>query len=200
MPCLDVVVNCPVHDSFRVQQVAGMFDVPLAEKASERFEADVPGVNENWQIGLIVGPSGSGKSTIAHRAFAAKMYSQDEWPTDRAVVDCFGELSVRHVVELFTAVGFGSPPSWIKPYQVLSNGERFRCDLARALATSVSAPGFAAGSPQNPPAEPGAVDYPPSNTSGREPTANSRQPIVVFDEFTSVVDRNVAKVCSAAIA
>lgn len=134
MPCLDVVVSCPIHDSFRVQQVAGMFDVPLAEKATERFEADVPGVNEEWQIGLIVGPSGSGKSTIARRAFANALYSAQEWPADRAVVDCFGELSVRHVVELFTAVGFGSPPSWIKPYHVLSNGERFRCDLARALS------------------------------------------------------------------
>jgi ATPase subunit of ABC transporter with duplicated ATPase domains len=127
-----------------------MFDVPLAEKASERFEADVPGASENWQIGLIVGPSGSGKSTIARRAFAAKLYSADEWPTDRAVVDCFGELSVRHVVELFTAVGFGSPPSWIKPYHVLSNGERFRCDLARALSTSLSAPGSAGGHAKNP--------------------------------------------------
>jgi ABC-type glutathione transport system ATPase component len=26
-----------------------------------------------------------------------------------------------------------SPPSWIKPYSILSNGEKFRCDLARAL-------------------------------------------------------------------
>src|SRR6185369_14833081 len=30
-------------------------------------------------------------------------------------------------------------------------------------------------------------------------TLDSRQPVVVFDEFTSVVDRTVAKVCSAAI-
>jgi GNAT superfamily N-acetyltransferase len=185
MPCFDVVVTCPVHDSFRVQQVAGMFDVPLAEKASKHFQADVPGINKTWQIGLIVGPSGSGKSTIARSAFASKMYSADEWPTDRAVVDCFGQLSVRHVVELFTAVGFGSPPSWIKPYHVLSNGERFRCDLARALAKSYQL---------------SAVGDQPIQTSGREPTANSRQPLVAFDEFTSVVDRNVAKVCSSAIA
>ena len=141
MPSLNVVVSCPVYDSFRVQQVAGMFDVPLAEKASERFEADVPGANENWQIGLIVGPSGCGKSTIARRAFADKMYRANEWPTDRAVVDCFSELPVRYVVELFTAVGFGSPPSWIKPYHVLSNGERFRCDLARALGKGFVAKG-----------------------------------------------------------
>ena len=61
----DATVSCPVRDSFRVQQVAGMFGLPLAERAVERFEVDVPGANENWQIGLIVGPSGSGKSTIA---------------------------------------------------------------------------------------------------------------------------------------
>ncbi len=134
MPSLDVVVSCPVYDSFRVQQVAGMFDVPLAEKATERFEVDIPGRDEEWQIGLIVGPSGSGKSTVARHAFAGDVYGSPDWPTDRAVIDCFGNLSMRHVVDLFTAVGFGSPPSWIKPYHVLSNGERFRCDL-RASAS-----------------------------------------------------------------
>ncbi len=184
MPSLDVVVSCPVYDSFRVQQVAGMFDVPLAEKATARFEVDVPGEDEEWQIGLVVGPSGSGKSTIANRAFGTDLYGNADWPADRAVIDCFGNLSVRHVVDLFTAVGFGSPPSWVKPYHVLSNGERFRCDLARALSKCLAAHGLgsaAAGSAR------GSSDLP--------------QPaLVAFDEFTSVVDRNVAKVCSAAIA
>jgi GNAT superfamily N-acetyltransferase len=187
----DVTVTCPVHDSFRVQQVAGMFDVPLTAKATERFQVQLPDDSEPWQIGLIVGPSGSGKSTVAGRAFASELYRGADWPTDRAVVDCFGDLSVRHVVGLFTAVGFGSPPSWIKPYHVLSCGERFRCDLARALAQGhrLSAIGRQPdGSHQ------------PEGSSGREPTAESRRPIIVYDEFTSVVDRNVAHVCSAAIA
>ncbi len=133
MPRFDVVVSCPVHDSFRVQQVAGMFDVPLAEKATERFCAELPTDLDDWQIGLIVGPSGSGKSTVARHAFGDHLYRESAWPADRAVIDCFDDLPVRTVVELFTAVGFGSPPSWIKPYQVLSCGERFRCDLAKAL-------------------------------------------------------------------
>jgi GNAT superfamily N-acetyltransferase len=186
MPTIDITVSCNVHDSFRVQQVAGMFDVPLAEKASEHFQADVPGVREEWQIGLIVGPSGSGKSTIARRAFAPDLYSSVDWPADRAVVDCFGELSVRHVVELFTAVGFGAPPSWVKPYQVLSNGERFRCDLARSLARGLGTGGWGLE----------------KRTVGilQPPAPSPQAPLVVFDEFTSVVDRNVAKVCSAAIA
>jgi GNAT superfamily N-acetyltransferase len=188
MPTIDITVSCPVHDSFRVQQVAGMFDVPLADKATERFRVELPDLAEEWQIGLIVGPSGSGKSTIARQAYAAEtnsaLYAGADWPSDRAVVDCFGDVSMRHVVDLFTAVGFGSPPSWIKPYHVLSGGERFRCDLARALSE-----GF----------RPSAIGCQPESP-GREPIVDSRQPLVVFDEFTSVVDRNVAKVCSAAIA
>ncbi len=185
MPKLDLTVSCPVHDSFRVQQVAGLFDIPLAEKAEERFEVELPELGDPWQIGLVVGPSGSGKSTVARRAFADELYEGMDWPADRAVVDCFGEMSVRHVVELFTAVGFGSAPSWVKPYHVLSCGERFRCDLARALAEGYRL---------------SAVGYQPEEPSRREPRADSRQPLVVYDEFTSVVDRNVARVCSAAIA
>ncbi len=75
MPSIDVIVRCQVHDSFRVQQVAGMFDVPLAAEQTERFTAELPGLDEAWEIGLIVGPSGSGKSTIARR----------QWPAEYAV-------------------------------------------------------------------------------------------------------------------
>lgn len=173
MSSFDVVVDCPVHDSFRVQQVAGMFDVPLCERATERFQVELPTEDASWQIGLIVGPSGSGKSTVARHAFAEDLYQEQDWPTDRAVIDCFDELPIRDVVSLFTAVGFGSPPSWIKPYHVLSCGERFRCNLAKALG------------------------MPPTESAQAGPPA---QKTVVYDEFTSVVDRTVAKVCSAAIA
>src|SRR6202008_4119129 len=37
-------------------------------------------------------------------------------------------------------------------------------------------------------------------SSGPRPSTLDPRPLVVFDEFTSVVDRTVAKVCSAAIA
>ena len=184
MPSVDVVVSCPVYDSFRVQQVAGMFDVPLAEKATERFAVELPGDDEAWDVGLIVGPSGSGKSTVAANFYGSRLYRGAEWPDDRAVIDCFGDVPLRHAVELFTAVGFSSPPSWVKPYRVLSCGERFRCDLARALAGS------------------GAVAL--KEGVNRDPvgerSAGASRLTVVFDEFTSVVDRNVARACSHAIA
>lgn len=160
---LAVAVNeCPVFDSFRVQQIAGMFDVPLAEKCRQEFSVEVPGLDEEWQIGVIVGPSGSGKSTIASNVFGDALYHGEEWAPDKAVIDGFDQAaSIKDVTHLLTAVGFSSPPSWVKPYHVLSNGEKFRCDLARSLAGD--------------------------------------RPVIAFDEFTSVVDRTVAKIGSAAV-
>jgi GNAT superfamily N-acetyltransferase len=148
-----------------------MFDVPLSRRLTEQFSVEVPELDDDWRIGLIVGPSGSGKSTIARKLFADSSTNPPTWPKDRAVVDCFGDVSIKKITSLLTAVGFGSPPSWIKPYGVLSGGEKFRCDLAQALAATL-----------------------------RETGQDSERSLVVFDEFTSVVDRNVARIGSAALA
>jgi ABC-type ATPase with predicted acetyltransferase domain len=71
------------------------------------------------------------------------------------------QLSVDEITRMFNSVGFSSPPSWLKPYRVLSNGEKMRVDLARALLSDLD--------------------------------------LIVFDEFTSVVDRDVAKIGSFAV-
>jgi len=169
MPLTTIEVACPLRSSFRVQQIAGMFDVPLADKLVERFEVELPDDDEPWDIGLIVGPSGSGKSSVARSRFASAIVADRPWPRDRAVIDCFDALPIKQAVGLLTSVGFGSPPSWIKPYEVLSGGEKFRCDLARALAAGCGA-------------------------------KHGEKPLVVFDEFTSLVDRAAAQVGSAAVA
>lgn len=174
-------LSCPVYDSFRVQQLAGMFDVPLAKKLHEQIRVELPDLSTPWRIGLIVGPSGSGKSALARRLFGKRLAVGGEWPTEQAVIDGFGDLPVRQITGLLTAVGFSSPPSWVKPYAVLSGGEKFRCDLARALASNLIAPPADAETDEFELTEPGT-------------------PLVAFDEFTSVVDRNVAQIGSAAIA
>lgn len=171
MPNVDITVTCPVYDSFRVQQVGGMFDVPIAAKSQRQFHLEMPDWGDSWRVGLIVGPSGSGKTTVARHLFGDRLERRRDWPSDRAVIDGLGDRPIKGITGLFTAVGFSSPPSWIKPYAVLSNGEQFRCDLARALAEANAAA-------EQDPAE---------------------LPLVAFDEFTSVVDRNVARAVSAAV-
>ncbi len=61
------------------------------------------------------------------------------WLTDRSLVDAFpAELSIREITGLLSSVGFSSPPSWLKPFQVLSQGEQFRARLARSMAEAVA--------------------------------------------------------------
>jgi GNAT superfamily N-acetyltransferase len=178
--------SSPVYPSFRVQQVAGLFDVPLAARSEVSFTIEMPPLAEDWTIGAIVGPSGSGKTTVARRLFGSAYYRVGDWPHDRAVVDGFGPHRLKDITAMLTAVGFSSPPAWIRPYHALSNGEQFRCDLARALLGS-SCRGD----------EPAATASPNNNQAAATQETKS---LVVFDEFTSVVDRTVAQFGSAAVA
>jgi hypothetical protein len=91
------------------------------------------------------------------------------WPRDQSIVDAFPEsLSIKEVTALLSAVGFSSPPAWLRPYHVLSTGQQFRVLLARLLADALAKP---------------EVD----------------RPLLVLDEYTSVVDRTVAQIGSAAL-
>lgn len=161
MPNFDLVVECPVSRTPRTQQLEGMFDVPPAKKLRLAWKVEMPIEERDWTVGCIVGPSGCGKTLIARRAFGKAVDRRLKWGS-RAVIDEFaGKLSMETITSACSAVGFNTIPSWMKPFRVLSNGERFRVELARRLL------------------EGGAL--------------------VVVDEFTSVVDRQVAKITSHAV-
>jgi ABC-type lipoprotein export system ATPase subunit len=158
-----IVVSSDVKRSARVVQMEGIFDVAPSKRSECRWEVELPIEARDWNIGLIVGPSGCGKSTIARKLWPAELAAHYGWPSDQSILDAFPEpMSVKDIIELLSSVGFSSPPSWVRPFAVLSNGEQFRVALARVLAESPE--------------------------------------LAVVDEFTSVVDRTVAQVGSAALA
>ncbi len=131
----EITVSSDVVRSPRVAQVEGLFDVPPAERSELRWSADLPIEDKPWNVGLIVGPSGCGKSTVARHFFKEPMARTFDWPADRSLLDAFPKaMGVKDVVELLCSVGFSSPPSWVRPFHVLSNGEQFRVSLARLLA------------------------------------------------------------------
>jgi len=192
MPIHNIRLQAPLLDSFRVHQVAGLFDVPLDEKLQHSLTAELPGFDEDWTIGAIVGPSGSGKTTLARAAYGDALYEPKEWSADAAIIDGLGNASLKTIARVLTAVGLGSVPTWLKPYRVLSTGERFRADLARAVLEAGDW-GLEAGEFRP------ALQYRPSITpSSPKPLAPSPS-LLVIDEFTSTLDRTVANTMSAAL-
>ena len=163
-----ITVESPVVESPRVQQVCGLFDLAPEKTSRLHWEVSLPLDERPWNIGLITGPSGCGKSTIARHFWPRETLKSAAltWPRDRALLDAFPETaSIKEVTALLSAVGFSSPPAWLRPFHVLSTGQQFRVTLARLLAEALAEP-----------------------------------QLVVLDEYTSVVDRTVAQVGSAAAA
>jgi len=153
--------SCTDFNSYRSARVKSLFNCESG--ANFLLEADLPIEDREWKIGLVVGPSGSGKTSIGRKIFDQdKILDLSEgWPDRRPIIDGMpGEFD--QAVAAFSAVGLGSVPAWLRPYSVLSNGEKFRAGLARVIC---QAPGEA-----------------------------------VIDEWTSVIDRQIARVGSLAFA
>lgn len=131
---MKIQVVSPVKRSGRVMQVEGMFDVPPEKKQVLSWDVDLPLHEREWNVGLIVGPSGAGKSTIARHLWPEQMSRSYKWDVERAIIDAFPAMPIKDVIGLITAVGLGSPPSWLRPFHTLSTGEQFRATVARALA------------------------------------------------------------------
>lgn len=159
MPTFDIIKEIKPNKTFRVASIIGKFDLQ-SEHIIERFQGNID-INENWQIGLIVGKSGTGKTTIAKQLFENAYITNFEYNAETILDDMPKECSLEQITNAFNSVGFSSPPSWLKPYSVLSNGQKMRVDLARAILED--------------------------------------NDFFVFDEFTSVVDRNVAQIGSFAM-
>lgn len=156
----NIIKETKPKETFRVSSVLNAFDLSI-DKVKEHFEGNIDIEDKEWNIGLIVGSSGTGKSTIAKELFPDTYIFEQIYSNGSVIDDMPKDKSVKEITKAFTSVGFASPPSWLKPYSVLSNGEKMRCDLAKSIL--------------------------------------EEREIVVFDEFTSVVNREVAKTGSFAI-
>lgn len=145
----DSSLTSAVQPSKITEEACSPFDFTQTE-FSEFFPWKRPTLPENWGIGVIVGASGSGKSLLLKEFGEVEI---PKWKSDTSIVAHFD--SSNEAVNLMYAVGLSSVPTWVKPFNVLSNGEQFRANLARSLKDNQ-----------------------------------------VVDEFTSVVDRNVAQSAS----
>lgn len=152
-------VETKLSTSVRARQLSSMFDAPPSEKCRLEWDLDIDLEGAPWQVGLVTGPSGSGKTTLMR-----ELWGEPEplaWDSLSVIDDFPKALTTEEVAAVCQAVGFNTIPAWMRPYGVLSNGEKFRVELARRLI------------------------------SGGD--------LVVMDEFTSVVDRQVAQIGAHAV-
>lgn len=131
MQNFNIIKKSNIEETYRVARIMADFDVKQ-EHTQEIFQGTIK-FPEKWNIGLIVGASGTGKSTIAKELFEDCYIKSFEYNSKSVIDDMPKNISIDDIEKMFYTVGFGSVPSWLKPYNVLSNGEKMRVDLARAL-------------------------------------------------------------------
>lgn len=117
-------------------------------------------IDFEWNIGVIYGGSGSGKSTLLKQFGEIKDVLFDN---SKSLISNFDWLEPIDAANLLTSIGLSSVPTWLRSYNILSNGEQYRARMAYLIGK----------------AEIGDI--------------------ILIDEFTSVVDRDVAKAMSFSI-
>ena len=161
MPSIDLVIDYEISRSIRCRQLEAMFDVPPKDIGQIVWKGDLPIDDMSWKVGLIVGPSGSGKTTISTKLFGDDHLKPLCWGAGAVIDDFDPDISIEQIAKVCQSVGFNTVPAWLRPYSVLSTGEKFRVEMARRLIEG--------------------------------------QELIVMDEFTSVVDRQVAKIGAHAV-
>jgi ABC-type dipeptide/oligopeptide/nickel transport system ATPase subunit len=160
---VDVKHTTKDFTSYRAQRVKSLFNAETGANWAHQANIDIEDLD--WSVGLIVGTSGSGKTSIGRQFFGHDkihdLYSG--WDCSKPIVDCIlpdGDFNTA--TGALASVGLGDVPSWLRPFNALSNGQQFRAGLARLVTEAPNE--------------------------------------VVVDEFTSVIDRQIAKVGALAFA
>lgn len=155
----EIVKQWNMSKTFKAKQVAWNFDFQ-DETIVEKFtwSIDIEWMARN--IWLIVWNSWTWKTTIAKELFWNNIHNFTQYNSDKSILDDI-ELNAEETTKLFCNVWLWSVKTRFKNYNVLSNGERMRFELAYILA--------------------------------------NKEKEVVYDEFTSVVDRTIAKTMSLCI-
>lgn len=158
---MEIVLKSNVNRDEYTDYIQDHFDLSVGDIA----EVHIPN-NLNlsrlgdWNIGVICGASGSGKSTILHSLGEIK---EVEFDNNKPLISNFSPMTPQEASQILCAMGLASVPTWIRPYSSLSNGEKYRAEVAKRISSEIG------------------------------------EGIILVDEYTSVVDRNVAKSMSNAL-
>lgn len=159
-----IVLTSNVKQDEYTEYIADNFDLHISDTSTVVIpnKLDIDHLNYYWNIGVICGASGSGKSTILkHLAKSSNTtIASPLFDNSKCLISNFDNMTPKDATMLLSQIGLASVPTWIRPFNVLSNGEQYRASLAKAISDAKD------------------------------------DKIIFVDEYTSVVDRNVAMAMS----
>jgi len=138
------------------------FDIQNKEESNIIIEANLEHIGNKWNIGVVYGGSGTGKTTILKNYFKKEM-DKSYFDNSKSLISNFDWLEPKEATFLLSAMGLSSVPTWLRPFNTLSNGEQYRANLAYIVGSA------------------------------------KENETILIDEYTSVVDRDVAKAMSNAL-
>ncbi len=152
--------NKIINDKY-TEYVFESFDIQNKEETTVKIPINFSECKTfDWNIGVIYGGSGTGKTTLL-KEFGE--LSIDKFDEQKPLISNFDWLEPKEATFLLSAMGLSSVPTWLRPFNLLSNGEQYRASLAYKVGKA------------------------------------EENEVILIDEFTSVVDRDVAKAMSFAI-
>lgn len=162
----NIVLTSQVKQDNYTDYIADKFDLHVSDTCTVLIpnKLNLSHLSDDWKIGVICGGSGSGKSTIL-KSLCKQITGKDDlnypvFDNSKPLISNFDNMSPQEATLLLSQMGLACVPTWIRPYNVLSNGEQYRAQLAKLVA---------------------------DEQNGE---------IIFIDEYTSVVDRNVAMAMS----
>lgn len=115
------------HDEI-TRKICEVFTIEAEDHVFQPHLIEEDLIPEDFSVGLIVGSSGSGKSLLL------KEFGQAEdlphWE-NKAIASHFS--SYEDAESRLMGAGLNSVPIWLAPYNILSNGQKYRADMARKL-------------------------------------------------------------------
>jgi|TARA_B100000073_G_scaffold143808_1_gene118350 ABC-type lipoprotein export system ATPase subunit len=152
--------NKIINDKY-TEYIYNSFDIQNKEETTVKIPINFSECKSfDWNIGVIYGGSGTGKTTLLKEFGNLSKCIFDE---EKPVISNFDWLEPNKATLLLSSMGLSSVPTWLRPFQTLSNGEQYRAELAYKVGKA------------------------------------KENETILIDEYTSVVDRDVAKAMSNAL-
>lgn len=151
-----------INNDKYTEYVYEAFDIQNQNESNVIVEANLEHLPKDWNIGVVYGGSGTGKTTILKNYFKKEM-DKSYFDNSKSLISNFDWLEPKDATFLLSAMGLSSVPTWLRPFNTLSNGEQYRANLAYIVGSA------------------------------------KQNEVILIDEYTSVVDRDVAKAMSNAL-